>query len=165
MRVASGGRYHIADEPRPSALSNFATDPMWPFLALMLAGPWLGFPWFVFNGIAIGSARLKREVAIAIIAWLGLAVVVVAVLWVHGALGLPDGSLRYLKFIFIVWRMTAGYMLHLSQLRSFQLYRYLGGPARGGWLVILGGFFAGNWIQDQLFHLPGVLWILGLVFT
>ena len=47
--------YRIGDEPRPGALARVAVDPMWPLLAVMLGGVWLSWPWFVLNGVVVGS--------------------------------------------------------------------------------------------------------------
>ena len=54
--------YEIIDEPRASRASSLAVDPLWPFLATMLGGAWLGWPWFLVNSHALGSSTKGREV-------------------------------------------------------------------------------------------------------
>ena len=44
-------RYQIPDEPRPGPLRQLVVAPTWPLLATMLAGCWLAWPWFCFNGL------------------------------------------------------------------------------------------------------------------
>ena len=60
--------YEIIDEPAPSTLTRFAVSPMFPLLAFMLGGAWLGWAWIAFNGYAFGSATRRRELGVALAA-------------------------------------------------------------------------------------------------
>ena len=40
--MAARAYYRLPDEPLPSGLSRYATDPLWPLLTLMLAGGGFG---------------------------------------------------------------------------------------------------------------------------
>ena len=53
--------YRLPDEPKPGRLERLVTDPIWPLFATMLAGAWLGLPWFAFNAFALGSPTRWRE--------------------------------------------------------------------------------------------------------
>lgn len=158
-------RYRIMDEPRPGPLAAWAVDPLWPFLALMMAGPWLGFPWFLFNGLAIGSARQKREVAWIAGGWLTLAALYAGLFVLAEALKLGRFELGYLRFGPIVWLMICGYALHFSQGRSAQLFAHFGGRLRQGWWVaILGGLVGREQVAAALEKLPAG-WFLKLVMA
>ena len=58
--------YVIADDPRPGKLAHLSVSPMWPFFAVMFAGAWLAWPWYVLNSFAIGSPNQKREIALVV---------------------------------------------------------------------------------------------------
>ena len=73
MAGAASQRYRIMDEPSPSSVARWAVKPFWPLLATMMAGTWLGAPWFVFNGFALGSPTRRREIVLALVALLGSA--------------------------------------------------------------------------------------------
>ena len=69
--------YRLPDEPQPSGLSRWAVDPLWPLLAVMLAGNVFGMAWSVFNGLAMGSPTRRREwllVAANLLGCLGVAI-------------------------------------------------------------------------------------------
>ena len=57
--------YTLADEPQPSGLQHLVVNPLWPLFGFMFGGAWLAFPWYVFNGFAMGSPTRKREAAVA----------------------------------------------------------------------------------------------------
>lgn len=157
--------YKIIDEPRPGTMSKFAVDPLWPFLALMMAGPWLGFPWFVFNGMAIGSARLKREITWVVFGWLGVVALFGGLYLLVVQLNLGKVEVGYLKFAPVVWLMITGYVLHFSQARSAQLFAYFGGTLRNGMLIALAGaFFVREPLGEALQALP-LGWFLRLVIA
>ena len=67
--------YRIVDEPEPGSWAHLSVSPLIPMFAVMLAGNWLGLPWFVFNGFAFGSATRRKEAILAITGFLGSAVV------------------------------------------------------------------------------------------
>src|SRR5688572_26277398 len=69
--------YVISDEPRPSPLRDYVVRPSAPLLAMMLGGAWLAWPWFIVNGIALGSPTWRREVAMVVIAIAGSALLAV----------------------------------------------------------------------------------------
>jgi hypothetical protein len=155
--------YQIIDEPRPGALARIAVDPLWPFLGLLMGGPWLGFPWFVLNALAIGSAAFRKELFWAIGGLVGLVVVCAGVVGTLILLGGGKAEFGYLRFIPIVWLMGCGYVLHLSQARSAQLFAYFGGRIRVGWpVVILGAVVVRPWLGPELLKLPAG-WFIYLV--
>lgn len=157
--------YTIIDEPHPGTLARAAVDPLWPFLALMMGGPWVGLPWFVFNGVAIGSASLRKEIG-----WAAVALVLQTAIWLGmialvGALGLGKLELGYLRFAPIVSLMTCGYLLHFNQARSAQLFVHFGGRLRLGWPLAIAASVGRPWVADALDHLPSIGVYLRLVLA
>lgn len=139
--TAGAGSYHIEDEPRPGGLEHLAVGPVWPFFALMFAGSWLAFPWFVFNGFAVGSPTRYRELALAIGGFAGSFLLAVGLVVLHGRGVLSEAGLPYFGVVLTVWKLGVGYVLHHLQSRTFHLYEHFGGQARNGLpIVFLGGF-------------------------
>jgi hypothetical protein len=129
--------YRLPDEPRPSGLSRYAVDPMWPMLALMLAGNALGLAWFAFNSAALGSPTRGRE-------WLCIGAslaTTVALLFLLGALrhsgALDPLALRYAFLSVITAKLAFGYVLYLMQQRCFELWEHYGGQARKGVILLI----------------------------
>ena len=157
--------YTIIDEPRPGSLARLAVDPLWPFLALMVGGPWVGLPWFVFNGVAIGSASLRKEITWALVALVTQVAIWSGVIVLVGALGLGKLELGYLRFVPIVSMMTWGYVLHFNQARSAQLFVHFGGRLHLGWPLAIGASVARPWVADALDRLPSIGIYLRLVLA
>lgn len=130
--------YRILDEPSPTPMARLSVNPFWVLLGIMLGGAWLGWPWFVFNAYAIGSATRVKEAVLcgvglvgsAALAALGLALV---------SYGIIDSTaLPYAATVLIVWKLGIAYAVHTCQATSFELYEYFGGSAKSGLLVALG---------------------------
>ena len=144
--------YRLPDEPRPGTLSRFTVNPIFPLLALMMGGAWLGLPWFLFNGRAMGSATRRKEAWLALAVPVGMALLLVlfSVLRSQGLLNRV--SMRYATVGLIVWKLAVGYTLLNLQQRSFALYEYYGGGVRNGVLVLMGGIFVGTEFVAWCFH-------------
>jgi hypothetical protein len=134
-------RYHIVDEPLPGPLERFVTDPIWPLFGMMFGGAWLGLPWFVFNGIALGSASLRREIAWAVAALVGAAALVIGgnALVEHEVV--TTSGIPYLVLLPLVWKLGVGYHLLNIQRRSFALWEHYGGQPRRAFIILLLAFF------------------------
>lgn len=135
-------RYRLPDEPMPGGLSRYAVDPMWPLLALMLAGNGFGLMWFAFNGTALGSPSRAREWLYIGTSVLGSAMLIF-LLAMSSTNGWLEGSaLRYAGLSLIALKLVCGYSLYLSQQRSCELWEHFGGkPANGLPVVILLALF------------------------
>jgi hypothetical protein len=142
--------YRIPDEPKPSGLAHLAVNPVWPFFAHMFGGIWLAWPWFILNGIAVGSPTLVRE----ILAVLGGGVVSVilgfAMLYLHGNEALPTLWVPYLAIGLTVVKLAFSYYLFALQGRTFELFLYFGGTLRNGLpVVILGALLTRRILGDS----------------
>lgn len=138
-------RYHLPDEPRPGGLSRYAVDPMWPLLAVMLAGNVFGLAWFVFNAAALGSSARIREWSLAAASLVGC-IVLLVLLALAGEMGwLGPSAMRYASLSVVAWKLLCGYAIYLSQQRSCELWQYFGGnPANGLPVVIVLTMLGGN---------------------
>jgi hypothetical protein len=136
--------YHIEDEPLPGPWQHLAVQPFWPLLAMMLAGSWLGLPWFVVNGFLVGSPTRWREAALAAGGFAGsLALTYLLVLLTfHGVLS--ETALPYAAVGITVWKLVVGYLLFLWQQRSIHLYEHFGGTLANGLPVVLVAAFLGR---------------------
>jgi len=150
--------YRISDEPRPGSLERFVTDSNWPLFGLMLGGAWLGFPWFVFNGVALGSATLRREILLAGAGFAGAAVLALAMFFVLGNKLLPMSAVPFLLPLPIVWKLGIGYLLVRVQHRSFALWEHFGGTPRRAFLVLVAGLV----IRTSL-DFGNLFWVLVLL--
>jgi len=148
-------RYAIPDEPRPSRLEHLVVDPMWPFFGLMLGGLWLALPWYVINGIALGSPTRRRE-------WLALATAAggslllleligqaIQVGWIAGV----QVNLALLSLVLL--KLGMGFAVYSLQQRSFQLWTHFGGVPRNGILLAIAGIF----VESYLFSLFDIGWL------
>lgn len=151
--------YHLPDEPRPGALQNIVTDPMWAFLSTMLVGAWFGLAWFVLNGFALGSPTLKREIGLAVLAVGGKALLVLAMVAALQAGWIEKGALPYCYLAASGLLLACTYSLFLLQARTFELFAYFGGEAKNGVVVLLVGMMV---LRPQVNPLLGD-GLLGLV--
>lgn len=132
--------------------------PNWPLLALMLAGVWIAWPWFLLNEVLMKSDDLRRQAKVVLIGLLGsaaIAAVIVALLEVE-LLGVREA--RYVALLLVTWKLGVGYVLQTRQLESFSLWQYFGGHGHNGLYLTL----AAAWLAGSLFEkLPfGVLWLV-----
>lgn len=137
-------RYQIPDEPKHSGLAHLAVDPMWPMFAQMMAGSWLGLPWFLLNSLALGSPTRKSEMLWMLGCVLGTMGLYFA--YMHASqLGLLHGTSRRIALLaFVVLKLIVGYVLYLKQARVFEIWTHYGGQARNGIMVFLIGAFVGR---------------------
>ena len=153
-------RYRLPDEPMPGGLSRYAVDPMWPLLALMLAGNGFGLAWFAFNSVALGSPSRNREWMYAAFNLLGSAVLVLLLAMASGNGWLDASALRYAGLSLIALKLICGYSIYLSQQRSCELWEHFGGkPANGLPVVILLAMF-GHRLLGPEFLPPLLLGVL-----
>jgi hypothetical protein len=146
----AGTRYVIPDEPLPGRLERWIVDPLWPLLAQMFGGSWLSLPWFVFNGIALGSATRRREWALAAASLLGSAVLLAALFVLAGRVELDRASLQLLLLPLLALKLAIAYALYLMQARSFELWRHFGGVPRNAVVVIVASLFVEVWLFKQV---------------
>ncbi|QRK10960.1 hypothetical protein JQX13_13345 [Archangium violaceum] len=142
--------YRIQDEPRPGALGHLVVNPVFPLLATMMGGVWLGLPWFVFNGFAMGSTTRIKELVLALLVVPGtlLLFFLLGTLVQQGVL--TKTSAPYAGVGITVWKLAMGYVLFNLQQRSFALHEYYGGVVRNGALVLVASIFLGSSILSSL---------------
>ncbi len=133
--------YHLDDEPRPSALARLAVSPLWPLLAMMLGGCWLSWPWFAFNGWAVGSPTRRKEAEWVAYGFIGSGLLVAGILHLDQRGVFSPTSARFALLAVLLWKLLVSYRLYLTQSRSFELYRYYGGQIRSGLFIVALGFF------------------------
>jgi hypothetical protein len=132
--------YRLADEPQPGTMARLAVRPLWPLLGVMFAGPWLSWPWFVFNAFAVGSPTRTRELRMAAVGLVGSAVLVAALSMLFSRQVIDGGSLRYLMTVVILWQLAITYSLYTLQARTFGIYEYYGGAVQNGLPVLFVAF-------------------------
>ena len=155
-----GAPYRILDEPRPGALGHLVVNPLFPLLATMMAGAWLGMPWFILNGFAMGSTTRRREALLALLVVPGtlLLFFLLGVLVMRGVLS--KTAAPYAGVGLIVWKLTMGYVLFNLQQRSFALHAYYGGVVRNGALVLMASIFLRISVLVSLAGDNKFLWVL-----
>jgi hypothetical protein len=136
--------YHIPDEPRPIALSRFAVQPFWPLFGAMFGGSWLSWPWFVFNGFAIGSPTRNKELLLALVGFAGNFILKIGFGVLLTAELLPEVLAPYLYLVILVWRLAISYWLYVLQSQSFGIYEYYGGTVQNGVFILVLGYFVGR---------------------
>jgi len=129
--------YQLADEPAPGHLARFAVNPLFPFLAIMLGGLWISWPWFIFNGIAVGSPTFRREIA-----WLAGGLVVVALIpaaiFALADMGILTGiGVSYAALSMPVAKLAPTYAAYVLQARTIEIYEYYGGVLKNGIYVVI----------------------------
>jgi hypothetical protein len=146
-----GAAYHIPDEPRPGGLAEYTVNPFWPLLAMMLGGSWVGLPWFVVNGKAMGSAGFRREALVAALTpVLAIALAFAGSIVIYN-LDLPKRAFAYSAVLILAVKLGCAYWLYLSQQRSFGIYQHFGGRVRQGALIAIGGAVARMYVVDAAF--------------
>ena len=135
--------YRIQDEPSPGALGHLVVNPVFPLLAFMMTGAWLGVPWFVFNGFAMGSATRRKETVLALLVVPGTLLLFILLGTLVKLEVLSKGAAPYAAVGVTVWKLAVGYVLYNLQQRSFALHEYYGGVVRNGALVLVASVFLG----------------------
>lgn len=149
--------YRIEDEPVPTALSDWVVNPIWPLFALFFAGPWLAFPWFAFNAVAVGSPKRNQDVALAVLSLL------VAFVGFYVLVGLLEtgvitkAAIPYILIVLTTVKLGLGYVLLIRQQRAVTLYEYFGGVTRNGFLVVVAGAFIKPRVQEIELLFPLVI--------
>jgi len=131
----SDDTYRIIDEPRPSRGPWIAVNPFWPLLGMVLTGILPGVLWFLYNGRALGSATRRREVAIAGVGVLGSLACALALQTLRPSISVT--AFPYLGLLLVGWKVMIGYLLHIDQVRSVELYTYFGGRLGRGFLLLI----------------------------
>jgi len=153
------GTYSIVDEPRPGGLAHLVVNPFWPLLGFMLGGTWFGWTWFVINGIALGSATRRREIALVVGGLIGAGVIVVVL---FGGLGAANAqserAVRLAMLVVTLWKLAISYLLYMYQERSFAIYEYYDGMVKNGLPIVIVGLLVGHRVLALVGH--GVLWLV-----
>jgi len=152
--------YILDDEPTDTGkLQPYIVDPMWPLLAVMMAGTWLGWPWLLLNGRALGSPHWQRQVRLLA---LGLGVTTLLALLIVALLNADiirtRTQLQLALLVVTVWKLAISYKVHALQLGTFELYRYYGAEVRSGLRVVVLGAYVGRALMLGLFD--SALWII-----
>jgi hypothetical protein len=132
--------YRITDEPAPSASTRFVVDAKWPLFASMFAGCWLSWPWFVWNGFALGSPSAKTELAWVGAGFAGNILGTVALLATLAFELAPMSALPYMVTLLSGWKLFISYQVYVTQARTFGLFEAFGGAPKNGAIVIFAGF-------------------------
>jgi hypothetical protein len=140
--MSTSQAYRIADEPTPGGLAHLVTNPIWPLFGMMLAGTWLGLPWFVLNSHAIGSATRWRETAAAALGLAGAGILVVGGALCFEYMAWPQRFIPYFLVIVAAFKLAIAYGIYFLQARSFAIHEHFGGQTRNGLLVVLIAAFA-----------------------
>ena len=151
--------YRLADEPALGRWRAIAVDPNWPLVGLMLAGAWLGWPWFLVNARALGSPTRRRELAWVLAGLVGSLVLGVLLLELL-ALGVLRGPvpLQLGLLAIATWKLIAAAAVHGLQGRPLPRCGGEGGEAQSGLGVLLVAVFVGRAIVLSLVDDP--LWAL-----
>lgn len=144
--------YQIADEPRAGGLAHLVVNPIWPLFAIMFGGAWLSWPWYVFNGVAVGSPTIRQEIALAVGGFLGSALLVLLIFVLRSENILTTGMNPYAFLVLLVWKLAVTYALFSVQGRTFGIYEYYGGTVKNGFIVLLLGLFVGRRALGVLFE-------------
>lgn len=151
-------RYELPDEPRPGPGARTVVAPFWPLLGSMLGGVWLGWPWFVWNGFAMGSPTRRREALIAILGLLGAPLLLAVTVIALRSAGIELAEVRsYVLLSIVLWKLAIAYWLFSLQNRTFELYRHYGGPVAVGLPVVALGFFGEKWVGSALRSVSPIL--------
>jgi len=142
--------YFLPDEPRPSRWTAVAVNPMWPLLSFMLGGSWVAFPWFVVNGIALGSPDRRREIGLVLLALAGSVAIMLALYAAVGADQISKLGIRFSLLALTLWKLTAAYVLYAKQARVYGLYEYYGGRAANGMFAVIVAFVVSPKLQAAL---------------
>jgi hypothetical protein len=134
--------YKIPDEPEASRWNKYVVRPSGPLLAAMLCGAWLSWPWFAFNGYAMGSPTRRKELALCFAAIAGTALMAMGVLaLLDSGVIVSTTALRIAALVIAAFKMGMSYYLSIVQGRTFGVYEYYGGQVRSAMAVIIVGTY------------------------
>ena len=143
---------------RVGAAKAAVVRPVYPLLALMFAGVWLAWPWFLLNEHLMKSDDLRRQakvVALGLVGAAGIAAIVLALVEAE-VLGVREA--RYAYVLLVAWKVGISYVLERRQGKSFSLWEYFGGQALNGLPIVLVARYLSGLIFE---HLPfGLLWLV-----
>jgi hypothetical protein len=142
--------YRIIDEPRGSSLRAWVVNPFWPWIALTIAGVWIGVPWFIFNSFAMGSPFRKKDTIISIAIPFAVAAGFIAMVMIAAQLGMGQGGVKYLILPTLVIKMIAAYVLFISQARAFQLHQQFNRPVKNAAIVAVLAFYLSERMAPEL---------------
>lgn len=125
-------RYAIADEPRPSAIQGLVVDPMWPLLAVMMAGGLVGFGWLILNSFAVGSSTRWKETLASAAGYVGATTIVALLSITELDHGFPSAVAPYVVVVAVTRKLAFAYWVSMRQYQSIELFEYFGGAKRNG---------------------------------
>ncbi len=140
MSSQSGG-YRIIDEPQPGLMAHLTVNPFWCLFAVMFGGTWLSWPWFIFNGWAMGSPSRRRELLWAVLGLICVVAAATALVVAVETNRISVETFRYFIVGVIGLKLVVSYRIMMLQSQTFELHEYYGGIVRNGALVVLGGYF------------------------
>jgi hypothetical protein len=141
--------YVLPDEPTGSGFVRLAVQPLWPLLSVMLVGPWLSWPWFWLNAVALGAPDRLRTGAAVAAGFAGSAAMVVAIGMLVDS-GVPEGLVPYLAIAITVWKLGVSYLLHHWQSRTVEVHQLYGGKLASGSMVLLLAWFLSDRVSSSL---------------
>jgi hypothetical protein len=146
MFLPSRPTYRIIDARQPSRVGHLAVNPYFPLLSLMLGGGWIGWPWFAFNAVALGSYTRTREIVVSAAAAAGVPALALALgyLYTRGLFG--ETAFPYCQLLVVVLKLSCGYFVNAWQERASQLREHFDSPLRNGMGVVV----AATWLRFQI---------------
>jgi len=148
--------YQIHDEPERSGLNHLAVRPVWPLFGVMFAGSWLAFPWFAFNGFALGCPQRIRTLVAAVIGFVGSFLITSLIFFLAAMYDWDKYMIRYALSVLLLWKLGLAYYLLTLQSRTFQLYEYFDGKTRNGIFVV---FLAYYLLRPRLIDELNAFWL------
>lgn len=133
--------YVIADEPSPSEqFKQLTFSPSAPLLAMMMAGAWLAWPWFILNSFALGSPTRRREIQLVALGSVGSFVFALLTFWLVEVGVIESVVALQLAVLGITgWKLGLAYYVSTIQERTFSVYQYYGGFVQRPWPVLVLG--------------------------
>ncbi len=144
--------YQIIDEPTPK-WNHLVVQPLWPLFALMFAGSWLAFPWFIVNALAMGCPHRVKTIVVGCLFFVAQTMLFLFIAFI-GQGDWDRFSLQYALLSMVMLKLGVGYYLYMLQSRSFELYEYFSGMVRNGLPIVFIGYFLAPRVMDSL---PGYI--------
>jgi hypothetical protein len=148
--------YTIPDEPHPTRLQSFVVNPLYPMFATMLAGAWLGWPWFALNAAALGSPTRRREWVVLVACASTTVGLVTLLLSLDEAGAFSELSAALAVIAIDGVKLAFALFLYTVQGRAFVLHEHFGGRVRSGLPV----FLLGVLVVRSLVLSGGTAWVL-----